>query len=107
VKSNPKSHRGAVLTSIEASLRATGQYLASCEATDTDRVQEIRSAGRRVGRILGWSVRTAASNPNPNGTVSVSVVVLRSTPLHEELMRIRDRKAMRRVINGFGAGLYS
>lgn len=107
MKTIPKTHAQALLSSIEASLRATGQYLANCEAADSPRIQEIRSAGRRVGRILGWSVRTIVSPPTPDSTVNVSVVVMKSTPLHEELMRIRDRKAMQRVINGFNTGLYS
>ncbi|WP_143696034.1 hypothetical protein [Williamsia sp. 1138] len=107
MKAIPESRAQSLLSSIEASLRVSGQYLARCEAADTARVQEVRSAGRRVGRILGWSVRTVVSPPAPDRTVNVSVVVLKSTPLHEELMRIRDRKAMRKVIDGFKTGLYS
>ncbi len=95
----------ALLTSIETELRANGHYLATCQATDADRIHGIRAAGRRVGRILGWTIRTAQSVPNSAGRVSVSVTVMRSTPLHEELMRIRDRKAVRKVIDEFGAGL--
>ncbi|WP_143695330.1 hypothetical protein [Williamsia sp. 1135] len=107
MKAIPESRAQTLLSSIEASLRESGQYLARCEGADTARVQEIRSAGRRVGRTLGWSVRTVVSPPAPDRTVNVTVVVLKSTPLHEELMRIRDRKAMQKVINGFKAGLYS
>lgn len=95
-----------LMDSIEAGLRSTGQYIIGCPSHDFEQIAKVRSLGRRVGRSLGWKIRTfAASRPNDDGDTNVIIVVEESTPLHEQLMRVRGEKAMRRAINNFGIDL--
>lgn len=105
MNATPTGKHQLLLNTIEADLRASGQYAASCATEDAVRIDQVRSAGRRVGRILGWKVRTVVSAPTVGGTVNVYVVVTKSTPLHEELMRVRGEKAMRKFYNGLDIGL--
>jgi|GEM_PF-5836625 len=92
-----------LMDSIESALRSTGQYVIGCPSHDSEQVAKIRSLGRRVGRTLGWKVSTfAASRPNDAGDINVIIVVEESTPLHEQLMRVRGDKALRRAINNIG-----
>ena len=59
-----------------------------------------QALGRRAGQSLGWKVRTVVSDParRADRSVWVVVAVIESSPLHEELMRVRGMKAFERYI---------
>ncbi|MCH5643965.1 MULTISPECIES: hypothetical protein [unclassified Gordonia (in: high G+C Gram-positive bacteria)] len=80
---------------IEDGLREIGSFDITCPEADVDRV---RSIGRRVGRELGWKIQTVRSAVAVNGMVRVVIVVKESNPLHAQLIRIREEKAMRRAM---------
>ncbi len=67
---------------VTASLRETDQFEQIFEADDTTGIDKLRSIGRRVGRELGWKIRTFATTLD-SGRVRVLIVVERSTPLRE------------------------
>lgn len=103
MKDNLSGPDRLLMDSMEAGLRSTGQYIIRCPSCDSEQIAKIRSLGRRVGRALGWKVRTfAASRPSDADDTNVIIVVEESTPLHEQLMRVRGEKAMRRAINNIG-----
>jgi hypothetical protein len=57
--------------------------------------------------VLGWKARTFASNPDrrEDRRIVVIVVAEESTPLHEELVRIRREKKMRVVMESWSRDL--
>ena len=86
-----------LLDRIIAALKAESQYVQHFDEDDVEGVQKVRSLGRRAGRELGWKIMTHASDPDKRQDrhVVVIVVAAESTPLHEELMRIRGEKKLR------------
>jgi hypothetical protein len=82
-------------------LRASGQCVRHFQPNEIAKIDQFRDLGRRAGRQLGWKVRTAQSDPPhpPDGAVVVFIVVTQSTTLHQELMRIRGEKALRRAFD--------
>jgi hypothetical protein len=87
-----------LLDRVTAALRETDQFDQVFDAADTEGIKKLRTIGRRAGRELGWKIRTLAHTLN-SGHVRVYVVVEESTPLRDELMGIRHRKAARDAIN--------
>lgn len=79
---------------VTASLRETDQFEQIFEADNTTGINKLRSIGRRVGRELGWRIRTFATTLD-SGRVRVLIVVERSTPLRDQLMDTRRRKSIR------------
>ncbi|OBS01342.1 hypothetical protein A9W98_20745 [Mycobacterium gordonae] len=79
---------------VTASLREADHFEQIFESDDLSGVDKLRSIGRRVGRELGWKIRTFASELD-TGRVRVLIVVERSTPLRDQLMDTRRRKSMR------------
>uniref|UniRef100_UPI003D8D0CFB hypothetical protein n=1 Tax=Gordonia sp. B7-2 TaxID=3420932 RepID=UPI003D8D0CFB len=80
---------------IEDGLREIGSFDMTCPE---EYVDQVRSVGRRVGRELGWKIQTVRSAVAVNGKVRVVIVVKESNPLHQQLIRIREQKAMRRAM---------
>ena len=93
-----------LLQQITAGLKSTSQYLAFFDEDDADGIKRLRSIGRRAGRDLGWKVRTFTTDPRKrdDGRIVVLVVVEESTPLHEQLMKIRGNKLIAKVMEGIG-----
>jgi len=79
---------------VTASLREADHFEQIFESDDLSGVDKLRSIGRRVGRELGWKIRTFASELD-TGRVRVLIVVERSTPLRDQLMDTRRRKSIR------------
>lgn len=79
---------------VTAALRKADHFEQIFEPDDLSRVDKLRSIGRRVGRELGWKIRTFATEMD-TGRVRVLIVVERSTPLRDQLMDARRRKLMR------------
>lgn len=90
-----------LLRQITAALRSESQYMAFLDEDDIEGVKRVRSLGRRAGRDLGWKVKTFASDPRKRDDrrIVVIVVVEESTPLHQELMRVRGDKAIRAAMS--------
>lgn len=65
------------------------QYIEHVGAWDAERIAQIRSAGRRAGRLLGWKIQTSQSEPTDGGRVAV-VVMVREWP-DEETRRLQQR----------------
>jgi hypothetical protein len=89
---------------IVASLKSDDQqFTMSFDGDDAEGISKVRSLGRRAGRELGWKVRTFATNPDRRADrrVTVFVVVEESTPLRDELMRIRGQKKNREAMKGW------
>ena len=80
---------------IEDGLREIGSFDMTCPE---EYVDWVRSIGRRVGRELGWKIKTVRSAVAINGRVRVVIVVKESNPLHAQLIRIREEKAMRQAM---------
>lgn len=81
-------------------LRETAQSVRRFHENDIDEIKQFRALGRRAGRELGWKVRTFQLDPvEPiERDVIVYVAVVDSTPLHQELMRVRGEKAVRKAL---------
>jgi hypothetical protein len=75
---------------IAQHLELDHQYVERVEAWDAERISEVRSAGRKAGRLLGWKIITHQTPPNDEDRVVV-VVCLREAPNEEEDRRMRDR----------------
>ncbi|WP_394937736.1 hypothetical protein [Psychromicrobium sp. YIM B11713] len=95
----PESVDELLLEQIIDGLKFRGQFVRHCDETDTDEVARIRSLGRRAGHNLGWKIITFASDPDrrEDRKIVVVVAVEESNPLHEELMRIRGEKTIRKM----------
>lgn len=96
----------ALLEQIRTDLRDQGQFVRHMPEDDQEGIGRIRSIGRRVGRDLGWKIRTFATDPNAreDRMVVVFVVVVASNPLHEQLMTIRGDKAVRKAFESWNLG---
>jgi hypothetical protein len=75
---------------IARQLEIDSQYVVHIEAWDTERVAEVRSAGRRAGRLLGWKIRTFQSEPNDDGRLVV-VVMIHEWPDKQMRARLEER----------------
>jgi hypothetical protein len=97
-----------LLERITRALKSDSQYEQYFDAHDSKGIEKVRALGRRAARDLGWKVRTFATDPGKRQDCMVRVVVAvtQSSPLHEELMRVRGAKALRRVFAdlNFGSG---
>ncbi len=71
-------------------LEVDWQYVERVEARDTARIAEVRSAGRKAGRLLGYKVATFQNQPDKENQVSVLVAV-REAPSAEEGQRMMER----------------
>lgn len=85
-----------LLARIIRDLRAVGQYTAVLPGDDTESIERVRSLGRRAGRELDWRISTFASDPRKrdDGASVVIACVRDSSPLHQELLRIRGTRAI-------------
>lgn len=84
---------------ITQALRSKSQYDQWFAEFDAEGINRLRALGRRAARDLGWKVRTFATDPDRSEDrgVRVIIAVTESSPLHEELQRIRGAKAIRRA----------
>jgi hypothetical protein len=60
---------------IARRLEIDSQYVVHIETWDTERIAEVRSAGRKAGRLLGWKIRTFQTQPTEEGRLVVVVMV--------------------------------
>jgi hypothetical protein len=74
---------------IARRLEMDAQYIEHVGAWDSERIAQVRSAGRRAGRLLGWKIQTFQSEPTDEGRVAV-VVIVREWP-DEETRRLQAR----------------
>lgn len=89
---------------VTAALRKADHFEQIFEPDDLSGVDKLRSIGRRVGRELGWKIRTFATALD-SGRVRVLIVVERSTPLRDQLMDTRRRKSIRGALAEIGADI--
>ena len=89
---------------VTASLREADHFEQIFESDDLSGVDKLRSIGRRVGRELGWKIRTFATELDTR-RVRVLIVVERSTPLRDQLMDTRRRKSIRDALAEIGADI--
>jgi hypothetical protein len=75
---------------IAQRLEIDAQYIESVEAWDAERIAQVRSAGRKAGRMLGWKIATQQTEPSDEGRVTV-IVVVREWPDEEMRKRLMDR----------------
>jgi hypothetical protein len=75
---------------IARALEVDWQYVEHVEAWDTERIAEVRSAGRKSGRLLGLKIATFQSQPNDENRVTV-IVALRQPPNAEDGERMMER----------------
>lgn len=66
------------------------QYVERVEAWNTEHIAEIRSAGRKAGRMLGYKITTHQARPDNENRVTV-IVALREAPNAEEEQRMTER----------------
>jgi hypothetical protein len=78
---------------IARHLEVDWQYVERVEAWNADRIDEVRSAGRRAGRMLGYKIRTFGQTRDAEGRVVV-VVVASEPPSAEEDRRMAERSAL-------------
>ena len=88
-----------LLQQITQALRSKSQYDQWFAEFDAEGINRLHALGRRAARDLGWKVRTFATVPDRSEDrgVRVIIVVTESSPLHEDLQRIRGAKAIRRA----------
>ncbi len=75
---------------IARRLEVDWQYVERVEAWDAERIGEIRAAGRKAGRMLGYKIATHQGRPDEENRVTV-IVVLRAAPNAEEDQRMTER----------------
>jgi hypothetical protein len=80
---------------IARHLEVDWRYVQRVDARDIERIAEIRAAGRRAGRLLGYKIVTRQSEPSPDQRVAVSVVV-REPPSEEDRLRLQERSRLLR-----------
>jgi hypothetical protein len=78
---------------IARHLEVDWQYVVRVEAWNTERIAEIRSAGRKAGRLLGYKIATFQAEPDEENRVKV-IVAVRKAPSAEEDKRMEDRARM-------------
>ena len=75
---------------IARHLEVDWQYVQRVEAWDAARIAQVRAAGRRAGRLLGYKIVTRQSAPDDGGRVTV-VVAVREPPSQEDHDRLQER----------------
>ena len=93
---------GELTLTIARHLEVDHQYVEFVEVWDTGRIRQVRSAGRKAGRLLGWKIMTHATEPNDEGRVTV-VVAVREWPDPEERARLEERAIL--LMNRYMADL--
>jgi len=78
-----------VLT-VARRLEVDWQYVERVEAWDTERIAEVRSAGRKAGRLLGYKIITHQTRPDEENRVKV-IVAVREPPSEEDDQRMEER----------------
>lgn len=78
---------------IARHLEIDHQYAELVEAWNTERIAEVRSAGRKAGRLLGWKIITHQTAPGDDDCVRV-IVILRESPNAEEHERMSERSRL-------------
>lgn len=78
-----------VLT-VARRLEVDWQYVERVEAWDTERIAEVRSAGRKAGRLLGYKIITHQTRPDDENRVKV-IVAVREPPNEEDHKRMEER----------------
>lgn len=79
-----------LVLAIARRLEVDWQYVDRAEAWNAERISEVRSAGRKAGRLLGYKVVTAQSEPDDENRVTV-IVAVREAPNAEEDERMQER----------------
>jgi hypothetical protein len=75
---------------IARALEVDWQYVEGVEARDAERIAQVRSAGRKAGRLLGFKIMTFQSQPNDQDRVAV-IVAVREAPNAEDKQRMQER----------------
>jgi hypothetical protein len=75
---------------IGRALEIDWQYVERVEAWNTERIAEVRSAGRKAGRLLGFKIATFQTQPNDENRVAV-IVAVREAPSAEDEQRMQER----------------
>ena len=75
---------------IARALEVDWQYAEVAEAWDAGRIAEVRSAGRKAGRLLGYKIATFQGQPDEENRVVV-IVAVREPPNAEENQRMQER----------------
>ncbi|WP_328420592.1 hypothetical protein OG470_03235 [Micromonospora sp. NBC_00389] len=78
------------MLTIARHLELDWQYVERVEAWNAERIAEVRSAGRRAGRRLGYKIATFQSDADDEGRVVV-IVAVREAPDAEDDRRMTDR----------------
>ncbi len=78
---------------IARHLEIDHQYSERVEAWDAELISDIRSAGRRAGRLLSWKIMTHQTSPDNEGRVLV-IVAVREWPSEEDHQRMLARGAL-------------
>jgi hypothetical protein len=71
-------------------LEVDWQYVERVEAWDTERIAEVRSAGRKAGRLLGYKIITHQTRSDEENRVKV-IVAVREPPSEEDHQRMEER----------------
>jgi len=71
-------------------LEVDWQYVERVAAWDAERIAEVRSAGRKAGRLLGFKIATFQSQPDKEDRVAV-IVAVRESPSEEDHQRMQER----------------
>jgi hypothetical protein len=80
---------------IAQRLEIDWQYVEHVEAWNTELIAEIRSAGRKAGRLLGYKVVTRQSDPDLREDNRVVVIVaVTDGPSREDRDRIDGRSVL-------------
>jgi hypothetical protein len=80
---------------IAQRLEIDWQYVEHVEAWNADRIAEVRSAGRKAGRLLGFKVVTRQSDPALREDNRVVVIVaVTDGPSREDRDRIDERAVL-------------
>jgi hypothetical protein len=79
-----------LVLAIAQRLEVDWQYRERAEAWNAERIAELRSAGRKAGRLLGYKIVTVQSEPDDENRVTV-IVAVREAPNAEEGERMMER----------------
>src|SRR5260221_3822620 len=72
-----------LVLAIARHLEVDWQYVVRVEAWTPEQIAEVRSAGRKAGRLLGYKIVTAQSAPDDESRVTI-IVAVREAPNAEE-----------------------
>jgi hypothetical protein len=75
---------------IARHLEIDNQYVEFIGACDIHRIAEVRSAGRKAGRLLDWKIMAYQTSPNDEGRLAV-IVAVREWPYEEREQRMAER----------------